>query len=102
VARAKLLLKKFPVEAPQGERMIVLTVRLWTNKIAPRGKVVTKHAHAAGVVRVEPNETHNIGSLKPIPFGSMLDLPRAIEKALLAARVRLHTSTGERRYRVTD
>jgi len=51
--------------------------------IASKGSVIPKHAWAAGVVRIERNETHGIVPGKPQVFHSPLDLGAAIEKVLI-------------------
>ena len=48
-------------EAEHGEKMIEIKLRFWTNDIAKqKGKIVPKNAWAAGVVRVERNDSHGI------------------------------------------
>ena len=47
------------LEAKQGEKMIEVKLRFWTNDISPEdGKVVPKHAWTSGVVRMEKNKSH--------------------------------------------
>lgn len=90
-------------EARHGEKMIELKVRFWTDDISTdKGKVVPKHAWASGVVRVHRNAAHGIIPSKPIPFNSMLELPAAIEKALIKHGIVLHTSRKMRKYFSTE
>ena len=71
-------------EAKQGEKMIEVKPRFWTNNIADEpGKVIPKHAWAGGVVRIERNKSHGIGPSNPLPFHSLLDVSAAIEKVLI-------------------
>jgi hypothetical protein len=86
-------------DAHHGEKMIVLNVRLFTNNIAKgTDKIVPKHAWAAGVVTIRPNEAHGIKPIKPEPFHTLLDLPLAIEKLLVRAGIVLHVGQRMRRY----
>ena len=91
------------LEASQGERMIEVKLRFWTNKIAKEeGKVLPKNAWAAGVVRVERNKTHGINPGKPLPFHSLLDVGATIEKALIANGITLHPSQKMKKYFATE
>lgn len=86
-------------EAPQGEKMIEIKVRFWTNEIADRDDmIVPKHAWSSGVVRIERNETHGIVPKKPLPFHSLMDLTAVIEKVLLAQGITLHSSRKMSKY----
>ncbi len=84
--------------AKHGERMLEVRVRFWTNDIAEGdGYVIPGHGWSSGVVRMERNETHGIVPSPPIPFGSLMELPHAIERALIANKVVLHDAR-ERKY----
>ena len=86
-------------EAKQGEKMIEVKIRFWTNNIADEhGKVVPKNAWAAGVVRIERNKTHGIEPSKPLPFHSLLDVGSAIEKVLIEHGVVLHPGRKMKKY----
>ncbi|MDO9069170.1 MAG: hypothetical protein Q7W05_12020 [Deltaproteobacteria bacterium] len=86
-------------KAETGERMIQISVRLWTNNIAKgKGKVLPKHAWSNGVIRLESNKTHGIKAKNPITFNSLLELTYAIEKVLLLHNIKLHTSRKMRKY----
>ncbi len=88
-----------PVTAANGERMIEMRVKLWTDEIATKkGDVLPKHAWDYGVVVITPNGTHGIKAAKPRPFNSLLELSAAIEKEIIAAGLTLHQGVGTRRY----
>lgn len=80
-------------EAAQGERMIEIKVRFWTNRLAVgRGRILPKHAWTSGVVRMERNKTHGIVPDSPEPFHSLLDLPAVLERVLVRHEITLHPS----------
>lgn len=86
-------------EAKQGERMIEVKLRFWTNDIASEpGKVVPKHAWASGVVRIERNKSHGIAPSNPRPFNSLLDVGAIIEKVLIDHGVILHPDRKMQKY----
>ena len=92
-----------PRQAGQGERMIELKVRFWTNDLADgRGRVTPKHAWSSGVVRMERNGTHGISPGNPKPFHSLLDLGAVIERVLVEHGVTLHPSRRMRKYFVAN
>ena len=87
------------LEAKQGEKMVEVKLRFWTNDIAKEpGKVVPKHAWAAGVVRVERNKSHGLEPGKPEPFHSLLDVGAVIEKVLIEHGIVLHPSAKMKKY----
>lgn len=87
------------VPAKQGEKMIEVRVRFWTNDLAQQeGHVVPKHAWTSGVVNMVANETHTITSEPPLPFHSLLDLGSVIEKALLRQGITLHVGRKMAQY----
>lgn len=87
------------LDAEQGERMIEVKLRFWTNNIAAKkGQVVPKNAWAGGVVRIERNGSHGIKPGKPLPFHSLLDIGAVIEKVLIEHGVVLHPSRKMRKY----
>jgi hypothetical protein len=91
------------LEAAQGERMIDVKLRFWTNRIAKEdGKVLAKHAWAGGMVRVERNKSHGINPGPPLPFHSLLDIGVVIEKALISHVIKLHLSPKMRKYLTFD
>lgn len=86
-------------EAQQGERMIEIKIRFWTNDIAVgKGIIIPKHAQSSGVVRIERNQSHGIVPHKPLPFHSLMDLTSVIEKVLLAQGITLHSSRKMQKY----
>jgi hypothetical protein len=86
-------------EAQQGERMIEIKVRFWTNGIADgKGIIQPKHAWSSGAVRIERNESHGIVPQKSLPFHSLMDLTSVIEKVLVAHNITLHSSRKMRKY----
>jgi len=86
-------------DAKHGQKMVEVKVRFWTDEMATeKGKVVPKHAWAAGVVRIERNEAHGITPSQPVPFNSLLDLGTAIEKVLIEHGIVLHTSGKMKKY----
>jgi hypothetical protein len=85
-------------EAQHGQKMVEVKIRFWTNDIAGEGKILPKHAWASGVVRMEPNKSHDIKPLPPKPFHSLLDLGAVIERALIEHGVVLHPSRRMKKY----
>jgi hypothetical protein len=98
--------KELPLEdkeAQQGEKMIEVRIRFWTNDIADsEGKIRPKHAWSSGVVRIEPNKSHGIMSGRSLPFHSLLDLPAVIEKVLVEHGIRLLLSRRMAKYFDTE
>jgi len=85
-------------EAKQGERMIEVRLRFWTNDIVPKGRIVPKHAWASGVVRIASNKSHGIAPSNPRPFNSLLDVGAVIEKVLIDHGVVLHPDRKMQKY----
>lgn len=82
---------KRSIKPPIGERMIQVNVKFWTNKIAKeKGSLIPKNAWASGMVYVEKNKTHGIVAKKPIPFHTITELGRIVEKALFQHDIVLH------------
>ena len=87
------------LEAKQGEKMIEVKIRFWTNDIAQEsGKILPKHAWSSGVVRIEANKSHGIVPSSPKPFHSLLDVSSVIEKVLIEQGVVLHPSRRMKKY----
>ena len=83
----------------KNERMIRLTIRLWTNNLTRRkGHIRPKHAWSSGVVKLEPNTSHGIKGGRPHVFRSLPELGSALEKSLIAGGIRLHASKKTKRY----
>jgi hypothetical protein len=88
------------LEANQGEKMIEVKLRFWTNEITPeQGKgIIPKHAWTAGVIRMERNKSHGIIPENPRPFHSLLDIGAVVERVLLEHGITLHRSRKMRKY----
>lgn len=87
------------LEAKQGERMIEIKLRFWTNDIATEaGQIIAKNAWVSGVVRMERNPSHGITPQNPVPFHSLLDVGAVVEKVLIAHEVMLHPSRRMKKY----
>jgi hypothetical protein len=87
------------IEAQQGERMVEVKIRFWTNNIAEGDGVIRpKHAWSSGVVRMEKNKSHGIVPRSPVPFHSLMDLTAVIERVLMAHGVVLHPSRRMKKY----
>jgi hypothetical protein len=79
------------IDAPHGDKMIEITIKFWTNDIAKgEGKVLPKHMHNSGMIKLSANKTHNIPSEDPTPFGSMAELPSKIEELLERHKIIMH------------
>ena len=86
-------------EAKHGKRMIEVRVRFWTNDLADgKGRIRPRHAWGAGVVRMEPNDAHEIAGGEPIPFNSVAEIPAKLEKLLIDHGVTIHKSSRMKRY----
>ena len=80
-----------PRLAIQGERMIGLRVRFFTDGLAKeRGYVLPLHALTKGTVSIEANESHGITPSNPAKFNSLAEIGTAIEAVLIAHGVVLH------------
>jgi hypothetical protein len=90
-------------EAIHGKKMIEVSLRFWTNNISSEaGKIIPKHAWAAGVVRVQGNESHGIISGNPRPFHSLLDVGAVVEAVLVNHGITLHRSRRMKKYMAAD
>ena len=87
-------------EAKHGEKMISLDVRFWTDGIAEKeGMIVPKHAIAAGVVKLNRNDSHGIKTTaNPVIFNTPMQLLEAIEELLIREGITLHLSSTMHRY----
>jgi hypothetical protein len=94
----EILTAAYPV---QGQKMIVLKIRFWTNDIAGDAeKIVPKHAWASGQVTIESNPAHGIKAKGPAPFNSLPELAGVVERVLIDHGIKLLPSTRERKYRL--
>jgi hypothetical protein len=85
--------------AKQGEKMIEVKIRFWTNDISEeKGKIVPKHAWTSGVVRMERNKSHGIAPKHPKPFHSLLDVSAVIENVLIEHGIMLHPARRMKKY----
>ncbi len=86
-------------DAPQGEKMIELRIRFWTNDLASeKGKIRPRHAWSSGMVIMDKNQSHGIVPDEPTPFNSLMSLPWIIEKVLIAHGITLHASPKMKKY----
>jgi hypothetical protein len=92
-------MKDEQTKAKQGEKMIEVRIKFWTNDIAEKGNIVPKHAWESGVVVMESNKSHGIKPVSPKPFHSLMDLPSTIEKVLMEQKIILHSSKRSKKYR---
>src|SRR5882724_8933670 len=80
-------------EARTGEKMVILEVRFWTNKLSKRpNHIRPKHIRAKGTVTFRKNVTHGLNSTLGFNFNSIMELPAAIEKLFLRHGIRVHPS----------
>jgi hypothetical protein len=82
----------------EDEKMIEVCVRFFTDKIAPHGKVLPKHAGAVGMVRATANGLHGIKTTKPVPFNSLMEISSAIEQVLINNGIKLHPKSRMAKY----
>lgn len=86
-------------EAQQGERMIEIRIRFWTNNLAEeKGKIRPKHAWSSGMVIMDRNNSHGIIPQEPVPFNSLMSLPMIIERVLIAHGIMLHVDRRMKKY----
>lgn len=86
-------------EAPRGERMIEVKLRFWTNEIAEgKGRIKPKHAWTTGTVTIERNDAHGILPVRGYHFGSLMEIPSAVEKVLMEHGIQLHLCRKMDRY----
>ncbi len=89
--------------AKYGEKTIKLTVYLFTENIAKEeSKVEPKHAWTNGSVSLISNKTHGITSGDRHPFNSLLEIPKAIEDALIEGEITLHPTGKMKKYIVDN
>lgn len=86
-------------KAQQGERMIEVKVRFWTDNIEKgKGFIRPKHAWARGVIRMERNDSHGIEPQDPLHFNSLMELLSVIEKVLINHGIVLHPVPKMKKY----
>lgn len=87
------------VVARQGEKMIVIEVRFFTDAIAEdTDKIVQKQAGACGVVNIRANKSHGIKSNRK-SFNSLMEIPAKIEELIIEAGVELNITLYHSRMR---
>jgi hypothetical protein len=85
--------------ADHGDKTIELTVRFWTDNIAPtKGKIIPKNGWAAGVVYIHKSPAHGFEPQDPIPFNTLMELPGKIEKVLANHGVQLRPYSTMKKY----
>ena len=102
-------MKKLPapkVIEQNGERMITVTLKFWTNGI-PTGdgawtgrkskKILPKHAHPKGTLEFGSNTAHNIkGTTSEVKFNGLHDLvPKLLKEAKALGVVFVPLGRGE-------
>jgi hypothetical protein len=88
-----------PREAKQGEKMIEIKLRFWTDGIAKRrGQVIAKNAWTSGMISMEKNKSHDTEPGKSRPLYKLLDIGSVVEKMLIENGVILHTSRKMKKY----
>jgi len=79
------------VEAPHGTKMVEITIKFWTDGLAEtEDKVLPKHMHNSGNIRLAANKTHGIAAEKPTVFNSITELPAKIEELLAHHKIVVH------------
>lgn len=78
------------IEAPHGQKMIEVTLRFWTNDIAPtEGKIIPKHMHDSGMMKISVNDVHGITDANPTPF-KLRDLQSRLQELFEAHDIIVH------------
>jgi hypothetical protein len=79
------------IEAPYGTKTLEITIKFWTDGLAEtEDKILPKHMHNSGTIRLAANKTHGIPGEKPTPFGSITELPAKIEQLLEHHKIVVH------------
>jgi hypothetical protein len=79
--------------AVQGEKMIEIRIRFFTNNIAQeKDRVIPKHCWDSGMISMEKNTLHEIHPATPKPFPSLSALQGDIEKVLTNHGIVMHHS----------
>ena len=73
-----------------------MAVRFWTNEIAGPGPIKPKHGWDSGMIHITANPSHRLKSIKAVPFQSLMDLPRAMEKVIIECELTLLSGTKVR------
>jgi hypothetical protein len=75
-----------------------MAVRFWTNDIAGPGLIKPKHGWDSGMIHVTANPSHRLKSIKEVPFQSLMDLPRAMEKVIIECEPTLLSGPRSAKY----
>jgi hypothetical protein len=87
------------IKAAPTENMIEIRIRFFTDDIAPGKNIIEpKHAWDTGMVMVTANHSHGLKAIQPLPFHSLMDLPRAIEKVIIESNLTLHSAPRSGKY----
>jgi hypothetical protein len=84
---------------PHDNKTIELRVHFWTNDISPtEGEITPKHGLAKGTVHITANTLHGIAPEQKAHFNTLMELPLAIEKVLIAHGIVLHPGEKMSKY----
>ena len=79
------------VKAGKNEKMITVNIKFFTNEIAEQpGHIKPKHAWTKGMLKLQANASHGIKSSEDIPFNSLMELTRTLERMLIREGITLH------------
>lgn len=79
--------------AKQGEKMVEVRVRFWTNGIAKgKGLIIPKHCQTSGEILIQKNKVHGIKPANSIHFHTLMELPVKVEQVLIKNGIKLHIS----------
>jgi hypothetical protein len=90
--------------ADEGEKMVEVRLRFWTNHIASNGAIVPKHIWPHGMARIISNPSHDLKAGASVPFRGLASIVDAVEKLFAAHGITLQVPKAERtgqRYKVT-
>ncbi|MBI2917065.1 MAG: hypothetical protein HYY01_03640 [Chloroflexi bacterium] len=83
------------IKAAANERTIEVRIRFFTGGMSgasAKGDILPKHAWTNGIVYITKHASHGIPSQgRGAHFGSLMDIPAAIEKVLKRNEIKLHT-----------
>jgi len=85
---------------PAGEATIKFTAAFFTNGISSKaGRVVRRVCWDKGSVYPQGNERHQIKSTgNPKVFNSLAEIPAALQKSLIAHRIKIRPGSTSRKY----
>jgi len=92
-------MKEKEVKPIQGEKMIEIRLRFWTNSIAPsKGHILPKHMWSSGTARLIKNDSHGISVEKSELFNTQLEMGVAIETLLIKNKIKVHPGVTMDKY----